>query len=144
MCVLLVAKLCLTLLQPHGLQLARLLRLLCPWAFPGKILEWVAISFSRDLPDPGIEPASPAWQTDSLPLSHLGKPINPWAIFLIINAVNLEGKTCYRDGGDILVVSELETLELIEIVWSTILSTSDGVCSLATRGANCTACNVDV
>ena len=25
-----------------------------------RILEWVAISFSRDLPDPGIEPASPA------------------------------------------------------------------------------------
>ena len=23
------------------------------------ILEWVAISFSRDLPDPGIEPRSP-------------------------------------------------------------------------------------
>ena len=25
-----------------------------------RILEWVAISFSRDLPDPGIEPTSPA------------------------------------------------------------------------------------
>ena len=25
-----------------------------------RTLEWVAISFSRDLPDPGIEPASPA------------------------------------------------------------------------------------
>ena len=25
-----------------------------------RILEWVAISFFRDLPDPGIEPASPA------------------------------------------------------------------------------------
>ena len=25
-----------------------------------KILEWVAISFSGDLPDPGIEPMSPA------------------------------------------------------------------------------------
>ena len=29
-----------------------------------KILEWVAIPFSRDLPD--LEPRSPAWQTDSL------------------------------------------------------------------------------
>ena len=27
-----------------------------------------------DLPDPGIEPASPALQMDSLPLSHQGKP----------------------------------------------------------------------
>ena len=26
--------------------------------FMGRILEWVAISYSRDLPDPGIEPAS--------------------------------------------------------------------------------------
>ena len=25
-----------------------------------------------DLPDPGTEPASPAWQADSLPLSHWG------------------------------------------------------------------------
>ena len=26
----------------------------------------------RDLPDPGIEPISPLWQTDSSPLSHQG------------------------------------------------------------------------
>ena len=32
-----------------------------------RILEWVAISFSRDLPDPGIEPGSPALQADTLP-----------------------------------------------------------------------------
>ena len=31
-----------------------------------RILEWVAISFSRDLPDPGIEPGSPALQADAL------------------------------------------------------------------------------
>ena len=31
-----------------------------------RILEWVAISFSTDLPDPGIEPRSPALQADSL------------------------------------------------------------------------------
>ncbi|XDA86486.1 hypothetical protein R6Z07M_016199 [Ovis aries] len=45
-----------------------------------RIREWVAVSFSRgssqpqDLPDPGIEPMSPALQVDSLPLSHLGSP----------------------------------------------------------------------
>ena len=53
----LVTKSCPTLLKPHGLS---------P---PGSsvhgvsqaiILEWVAISFSRDLPDTGTEPASPA------------------------------------------------------------------------------------
>ena len=40
-----------------------------------RILEQLAISFSRDLPDPGIKPASlasPAGQTGSLPLHYLG------------------------------------------------------------------------
>ena len=27
------------------------------------------------LPNPGIEPVSPAWQADSLPLKHLGIPL---------------------------------------------------------------------
>ena len=56
-----VAQLCPTLCDPmdgsppcssvHGILQARL-------------LEWVAISFSRDLPDPGIELGSPALQAD--------------------------------------------------------------------------------
>ena len=37
-----------------------------------RILEWVAIAFSRGSSNPGTEPMSPAWQVDSLPLSHLG------------------------------------------------------------------------
>jgi len=37
-----------------------------------RILEWVAIPFSRDLPYPGIEPRSPAVQEDSLP------PVKPF------------------------------------------------------------------
>ena len=38
-----------------------------------RILEWVAIfSSPGDLSNPGIEPASPALQVDSLPLSHQG------------------------------------------------------------------------
>ena len=38
-----------------------------------RILEWVAMPSSRDLPNPGIEPASraaPALQADALPLRH--------------------------------------------------------------------------
>ena len=31
-----------------------------------RILKWVAIRFSGDLPEPGIEPKSPALQADSL------------------------------------------------------------------------------
>ena len=38
--------------------------------FQARVLEWVTISFFGDLPDPGIEPASPAWLADSLPLSY--------------------------------------------------------------------------
>ena len=34
--------------------------------FQARTLECAAISFSRDLPDPGIEPWSPALQADSL------------------------------------------------------------------------------
>ena len=37
-----------------------------------RILEWVA--FLGDLPDPGIEPKSPALQVDSLPAEPQGKP----------------------------------------------------------------------
>ena len=37
---------------------------------------WNGLPFPslEDFPDPGIKPASPSWQTDSLPLSHLGNP----------------------------------------------------------------------
>ena len=37
-----------------------------------RILEWVAIPFSRNYPNPGIESGSPASQTNSLP------PEPPW------------------------------------------------------------------
>ena len=39
-----------------------------------RILEWIAIPSPGDLPDPGIEPASPALQVDSLALSHQVSP----------------------------------------------------------------------
>ena len=44
---------------------------------PARILEWVAISFSRGSSltqgsNPWIEPVSPALQVNSLPLSHHG------------------------------------------------------------------------
>ena len=41
-----------------------------------RILEWVAMPSSRDLPNPGIEPRSPALQADSLPSEPPGKPKN--------------------------------------------------------------------
>ena len=51
-------------------------RRLCPWDFPEKNREWVAIPFPRDLPNPGIKPMSPVLLADSLPLSHLGSASN--------------------------------------------------------------------
>ena len=46
-----------------------------PGTLQARILEWVAVPFSGDLPDPGIELRSPALQADSLPYEPLGKPI---------------------------------------------------------------------
>ena len=45
------------------------------WILQVRILEWAAIPSSKDLPDQGIEPASPAahiLQADSLPLNYQG------------------------------------------------------------------------
>ena len=42
--------------------------------FQARILEWVATSFSGGLPNPGIEPRSPALQANSLPSEPPGKP----------------------------------------------------------------------
>ena len=53
----LVSKSCLTLCNPMD---CCLLGSSVHGIFQARILEWVAISFSRDLPNPGIKPASPA------------------------------------------------------------------------------------
>ena len=61
-----VAQLCPTLCDPmdntvHGILQAR-------------ILEWVAVPFSGDLPNSETEPRSPTLQADSLPAEPQGKP----------------------------------------------------------------------
>ena len=43
--------------------------------FQARVPEWT-MSFSRDLPDPGIEPGSPALQAGALPSELPGKPRN--------------------------------------------------------------------
>ena len=73
-CVLcLVAQLCLTLCNPvayspPGSSIRGILQ--------ARILEWVAMPSSRDLPSPGIKPRSLALQVDSLPSEPPGKPKN--------------------------------------------------------------------
>ena len=54
-------------LQPHGIVHGILQAI---------ILEWVAVPFSRGLPNPGIEPRPPTLQADSLPAEPPGKPSN--------------------------------------------------------------------
>ena len=41
-----------------------------------------------NLPDPGIAPTSPAWQVDSLVLSHLGSPISLFIFMSILKCLD--------------------------------------------------------
>ena len=72
-CCCLVTKSYPTLFQPHRLLTARLL---CLWDFLGKDSGWSGLPFPSpgDLPNPGIRPASPVRQSDSVPLSHQRSP----------------------------------------------------------------------
>ena len=48
-----------------------------PWNSPGKNTGVIAMPFSTDLRNPGIEPRSPALKADSLPSKPPGKPHGP-------------------------------------------------------------------
>ena len=69
----LTSKSCLISLRPHGLTVACQAPLSMGFA---RQEYWSGLLFPSpgDLPDLGIDPVSPAWQADSLPLSHLGSP----------------------------------------------------------------------
>ena len=60
-----------------SVQVCEPARLFCPWGF-SRLEYWSGLLCPPpgDLPDPGIEPRSPALQTDSLPSEPLGKPMN--------------------------------------------------------------------
>ena len=71
-CCYLAAKSSPTLLQLHGLHLARLL---CPWDFPGKNSGGGChFLLQRDLPNPGMEVASPALVGRLFTTEPLAKP----------------------------------------------------------------------
>ena len=78
-CGFLICMLCLVaqscpILWPHGLQPVRLL---CPWGFSRQeYRSGLPCPPPGDLPNPGIEPKSPAFQVDSLPSEPPGKPKN--------------------------------------------------------------------
>ena len=71
LCIL-VTQLCLTLSDPMDYSLPGFS---IHGIFQAKILEQVAIPFSRGSSDPGIKPRSPALQVISLPPEPPGKPI---------------------------------------------------------------------
>ena len=62
-----VAQSCLILCSPMDYPVCGILQ--------ARILEWVAVPFSRGLPNPGIEPRCPTLQADSLPAELPGKPM---------------------------------------------------------------------
>ena len=79
-CVL-VAQSCLNLCR-HGLLYPISCQALISMEVSGKNTGVGAMHFSRDLPDPGIKPGSPALQADSLPSELQGKHIpSPYALF---------------------------------------------------------------
>ena len=67
-----VSKSCLALCNPMDCSL---LGSSLSMGFPRQEY-WSGLPFPPpgDLSDPGIEPVSPVWQVNSLPLSHLGSP----------------------------------------------------------------------
>ena len=75
----------------------------CEMSPPGSFLSmgfprqeyWSGFWFpsSGDCPSPGIEPMSPAWQADSLLLSHLGSP-NAIYMLAIALIIRYSGITC--------------------------------------------------
>ena len=60
-----VTQSCLTLCNPMDYKVHRILQ--------ARILEWVAVPFSRGSSNPGIKPRPPTLQVDSLPAESQGK-----------------------------------------------------------------------
>ena len=70
-----VAQSCLTLCDPHGIY--------SPWNSPGQNIGVGSCSLLQGgLPNPRIEPRSPALQADSLPAEPPGKPV--YYIYVIL------------------------------------------------------------
>ena len=107
-----------------------------------RILEWVAFPFSRDFPNPGIQPRSPALQVDSLLAETQGKPKNTgvgslsllrgifptqesnWGLLhrrQILYQLNYQGNPILKLNSNILVkvkVKSLSRVQLFETPWT--------------------------
>ena len=80
----LVTKLCLTLMTPWTFARQAPLSM----GFPRQEY-WNGLPFPSpgDLPNPGIEPATPAWQVDALLQRHEGSPQNTWLFAFMPNFI---------------------------------------------------------
>ena len=125
------AQSCTTLCNPLDCSLPRSSIHGIFWA---RILDWVAIFYSRGI-FPGIESKSPAWQADSLSLSHLGSPPQ----FSSVNSVTQSCLTlchpmdCSMPG---LPVALLFTYKILFIYWTCLFLPLYGVVKMIAVG-NC-------
>ena len=89
----LVTQLCLNSLRPYGLKPTRLL---CPWNSPGKNTGVGCLSLPSpgDVPNPGIEPESPALQANSL-LSELPGKLNIYYLCFKTEQTNITSDKNY-------------------------------------------------
>ena len=79
-----------------------------------RILSWLPFPSPEDFPNPGIEPAFPVWQADSLPLSLLGSQLigcmgaNCFSCVQLCNPMD-----CSLPGSSVLGISQENILEWI-------------------------------
>ena len=78
--------------------------------FQARVPEWVAVSFSGDLPNPGIKPGSPALQEDAL----LSEPPDLLSSLVLLPNGSSNQKS-YEDGGHCILIKELRTSKSIDL-----------------------------
>ena len=77
----------------------------CPWGFSRQeYWSWLPCSPPGHLPNPGIEPRTPALQVDSLPSEPPGKPISLWSInFQKLRPLNRAKNNLFFKSNDALI-----------------------------------------
>ena len=89
----------------------------CPWDSPWtRILEWVPCPSSGDLPDPGIEPRSPALQADSLPSEPPGEPCTSTLCMCLVTQLCLtlcDPMDCSPPGSSVHGIFQARILEWV-------------------------------
>ena len=89
--------------------------------------QWRGMSFlpPEDLPDPGVEPRSSAWQTDSLPSELPRKPLlTPYVCVLVAQLCPTlcDPMGCCPPGSSIHVIFQARVLEWVAISFYTLTS----------------------